>query len=125
MGTKLVAATDAHERLRTYLDANLRFIATHAAHVNAVHLILENRFSAYSLPDGIAPLCGILRDGQVSGDFGAFDPEIMALAIRSVIDGFSFHIGGQADLERRIDEIIALFSRSVTAVKESSCPSKK
>jgi len=125
MGAKLVAATDAPERLRIYLDANLRFIATHAAHVHAVHLILENRFSSYSLPDGITPLCDILRDGQVSGDFGVFDPEIMALAIRSVIDGFSFHIGEQSDLEHRIGEIIALFSRSVTGNKEPSCRSKK
>ncbi|MCL2735958.1 MAG: TetR/AcrR family transcriptional regulator [Propionibacteriaceae bacterium] len=108
------------EQLRAYLEANLRFLAAHAAHVNALHRILENQPSVYSLPDGVAEVSTILREGQACGDFGEFDPEVMAQAIRAVVDGFSFRMGDALSPERRITEIVGLFTRATAAHKEFS-----
>ncbi|MCL2482780.1 MAG: TetR/AcrR family transcriptional regulator [Propionibacteriaceae bacterium] len=103
------------EQLRTYLDANLRFIAAHAAHVNALHRILENRLGEYALPDGVAEVRAILQAGQDCGEFGVFDAQIVAEAIRAVVDGFSFRLGDPSDVEHRIAEIIVLFIRATAA----------
>ena len=103
------------EQLRAYLGANLRFIAAHAAHVNALHRILENRLGEYTLPDGVAEVRAILQAGQDCGEFGEFDPQVMAEAIRAVVDGFSFRLGDPSDIEHRIAEIIVLFNRATAA----------
>jgi len=108
-------ATPAPDRLRAYLDANLRFIASHAAHVNALHTILENRLSEFTLPDGVAEVREILQAGQDRGEFGSFDPQVMAQAIRAVIDGFSFRLGDPADIDHCIAETVALFIRATAA----------
>src|SRR3954454_13216427 len=42
MADRVRVETSYRDRLRAYLSANLRFIAENAAHVKAVHRILEN-----------------------------------------------------------------------------------
>ena len=104
-------ATSGKAMLATYLDTNLRFIAAHKAHVNAVHEILQNRFAAYDLPDGITELSNLLATAQQAGTLGDFDPTVMAFAIRAVIDGFSFHVG-HVDLDHGVAQIIDLFTKA-------------
>jgi len=108
-------AAPAPDRLHSYLDANLRFIAAHAAHVNALHAILQNQLGDYDLPDGVADVEAILQSGQASGEFGPFDPQVMAQAIRAVVDGFSFHLGDASDIDHRIAETVGLFIRATVA----------
>jgi len=105
----------APDRLRAYLDANLRFIASHVAHVNALHTILQNRLAEFTLPDGVAEVREILQAGQDCDEFGSFDPLVMAQTIRAVIDGFSFRLGDPSDVDHRIAETITLFVRATAA----------
>lgn len=100
--------------LHVYLDSNLRFIAEHASHVNAVHRILENSAGSVAGFDAVTPLRGLLAAGQQAGEFGDFDPELMALAIRAVIDGASFHFTTRPDLDvdSYIEQVVALFSKA-------------
>jgi len=107
------AAVGGPQFLTAYLDANLRFIATNTAHVNAVHQILGSRFSEYDLPDGIAELAQKLAAGQADGSLDDFDPTVMAFAIRAVIDSFSFHVG-QVGLDHAIAQITGLFIKATT-----------
>jgi AcrR family transcriptional regulator len=82
MTERIMAVDSSRDRLRAYLSSNLRFIAQNAAHVNAVHRILENvGFHVYTT-DAMSPLRQLLASGQQTREFGSFDPEVMALAIR-------------------------------------------
>ena len=112
-------ASPAAEQLRTYLDLHLRFIAVHAAHVNAVRQILMNQSADYQLPDSTTEIRQILTNGQVFREFGEFDADVMAMVIRSIIDGFSAHWGDAATLDHRIDEIVALFARATKPYEPS------
>jgi AcrR family transcriptional regulator len=108
------AAGPRREKLRAYLRSNLRFIAEHAAHVNAVHRILENTGARIDGDNAVAALKQLLAAGQEAGELGAFDPEVMALAIRAVVDGASFHFTDHPDLdvEHYIDQAIQLFDKA-------------
>jgi AcrR family transcriptional regulator len=110
----IMAAEPGRDRLRIYLSANLRFIADNAAHVRAVHRILENAGSTIDVPDGVEPLRHLLAAGQQRGDFGRFDAHVMALAIRAVVDGASFHFTEHPDLdiEHYIAEAVQLFDKA-------------
>ena len=58
MTERILAAQGHRARLHAYLDSNLRFIADHAAHVNAVHRIMEN----------VAPAAAVRRRGAAARD---------------------------------------------------------
>jgi AcrR family transcriptional regulator len=108
------AADNRRDKLRAYLTSNFRFIAEHAAHVNAVHRIQENAGIQVDGHEAVAPLRQLLAAGQESGEFGAFDPEVMALAIRAIVDGASFHFTAHPDIdiEHYIDEAVQLFDKA-------------
>lgn len=114
MTERVTAAPSYRERLRTYLSSNLRFIADNAAHVRAVHRILENARGAIEVPDGVAPLRDLLAAGQEHGEFGDFDPHVVALAVRAVVDASSFHFTARPGLnvEHYIAEAVRLFERA-------------
>jgi AcrR family transcriptional regulator len=114
MTERVTAEESRRDMLRVYLSSNLRFIAENAAHVNAVHRILEATRRGIDVPDGVAPLQRLLTAGQESGEFGPFDPEVMALAIRAVVDAASFHFTAHAglDIDHYIDEGVQLFLKA-------------
>ncbi|MFF5290281.1 TetR/AcrR family transcriptional regulator [Paractinoplanes globisporus] len=105
MTARIMAETTYRDRLRTYLSSNLRFIAENAAHVLAVQRILQNTTAAIAVPSGVDPLRDLLAAGQKSDEFGAFDPEVMSLAIRAVVDGAAHYFPAHPDLD--VDHIIA------------------
>lgn len=114
MTERITAEESYRDRLRAYLSSNLRFIADNAAHVNAVHRILENAGSAIEVPNGVAPLRYLLASGQQHGEFGQFDPEVMAMAIRAIVDAASFHFTAHPDLdiEHYITQAVQLFDKA-------------
>lgn len=115
-----IEAADGHRaRLRAHIESNLRFIADNRAHVNAVQRILFSGGPAEGVLDGVADLATKLADGQAAGEFGDFDPRVLALAIRSFIDGVAGHFTAHPDidLEHYITEATRAFDRA-TAVAE-------
>ncbi|MEU1393609.1 MULTISPECIES: TetR/AcrR family transcriptional regulator [unclassified Nonomuraea] len=126
MAERLRAAGTSTEKLRTYLEASLRFITLNPAHVGATQRILENSDAVQAVPldDAAAPLRRLLESGQDSGEFAAFDPEITALSIRAVIDtaAFYFLAHPELDLEHYIGETVALFLRSVQPAPAAPAP---
>ncbi|MEO3823052.1 TetR/AcrR family transcriptional regulator [Actinomadura sp. B10D3] len=115
MAPHITGAETYVEKLRAYLTSNLRYIAGHAAHVSAVHRILENTDLRPPGDDPVAWLARFLADGQEAGEFGAFDPHVLALSIRAVIDNASFYFTAHPDLDfdHYIGEITRLFDRAV------------
>lgn len=97
MGPRLAEEHTATGTLRTYIATNLEYIKAERRYLGAmIEVVLNLRNAdgspAFSPADGekdmLAPLAGILRDGQESGEFGpGFDPTIMARLIRDAIDG--------------------------------------
>lgn len=114
MAERIEAADSHRDRLRAYLSSNLRFIAENATHVNAVHRILENVGFHFDTTDAVTPLRQLLASGQQADEFGSFDPEVMALAIRAVVDIASFHFTAHPDLDidHYIDQTVQLFDKA-------------
>ena len=114
MTERIMAEDNRRDMLRAYLSSNLHFIAENAAHVNAVHRIQENGGPPSDGSDAVAPLAHLLASGQETGEFGSFDPEVMALAIRAIVDGASFHFTAHPtlDIDHYISEAIQLFDRA-------------
>jgi AcrR family transcriptional regulator len=113
--TREILAVEGHrERFRAYLTSNLRFIAERASHVNAVHRIQENAGQQVDGYEAVVALRKMLAAGQESGDFGSFDPEVMALAVRAIVDGASYYFTAHPDLDlaHYIDEAVQLFERA-------------
>jgi AcrR family transcriptional regulator len=116
MAERITTAESARDRFRAYLSSNLRFIAENTAHVRAVHRILQNTGFRIEVPDGVAPLRDLLTSGQRSGEFGDFDPQLMAMAVRALVDASSFHLTAHPDLdvEHYIAEAVQLFDKATT-----------
>lgn len=114
MTERIMAVDGRRNRLHAYLSSNLRFIAGNAAHVNAVHRILDNAGFDVDVPDAVPPLRQLLTSGQEAGQFGSFDPEVMALVIRATVDAASFYFTAHPDLDidHYIDETIQLFDKA-------------
>lgn len=102
------------QRLRAYLEANLRFIAEHGDHVLAVQRIVN--VAGISAPeDGVTELRMLLEEGQRQGALPRFDVDVAARTIRLTIDAVSFHLPAvaSAQVDHVIDEMVALTLRSV------------
>lgn len=114
MAPFIVAAETPPDKLRAYLSSNLRFIADHATHISAVHRIVHDTDRGPSADDPVDWLCRFLAEGQQSGEFGAFDPHVVALSIRAIIDAASFHFTAHPDLDfdLYIREVTRLFDKA-------------
>ncbi|PXX59251.1 TetR family transcriptional regulator [Nocardia tenerifensis] len=96
MRPKIEAATGARNMLLAYVESNLAFIAANTNYVAALTDVVLNLRDAEGRPkfasaegerEIIAPLIEIMREGQRTGEFGEFDPVVMAKSVRDVIDG--------------------------------------
>ncbi|PSK88951.1 TetR family transcriptional regulator [Murinocardiopsis flavida] len=116
MGERLQAATTPRERLAIYVESNLRFVLENGEHVVATQRILE-QIGVGDADPSIPPLRAMLEDGQREGVFVAFDSEVMAIAIRALIDTAAYHLPGRAggDGEHYVAEAAALVLRAVGA----------
>jgi AcrR family transcriptional regulator len=114
MTERIMAAPGFRPKLHAYLTSNLQFIADNAAHVRAVHRIIQGTGVQIDDPTAVSGLRTLLTAGQAAGEFGTFDPEVMALAIRALVDGASFHFTEHAglDIAHYIDEAVRLFDKA-------------
>ncbi|MEW1734748.1 TetR/AcrR family transcriptional regulator [Nocardia beijingensis] len=93
---RVAAAAGPRASLLAYLESNLGFIDANTTYVAALIEVVTNLRDAAGNPkftsadgerDIIAPLTDILSEGQRSGEFGEFDPLLMAKSIRDAVDG--------------------------------------
>lgn len=115
MTERILAQSTPTGRLHAYLDSNLRFIAERAAHITAVHRIQENAGPTGDGASAIAPLRQLLASGQDAGEFGEFDPQVVALTIRAIVDGASYYFTENPglDIDHHISETIRIFDRAI------------
>jgi AcrR family transcriptional regulator len=119
MEPRVEAETTAAGQLRAYIQSNLEYMRTHPDRIIAIVEIL----SGGALADGtlgidpidaeeqaLAPLVELFRRGQENGEFRAFDPWVMASAVRNVIDGVPPHVSDpNLDLDACAHELTTLF----------------
>jgi AcrR family transcriptional regulator len=94
MQERIVAADGRPARLRAYIESNIEMVAAHPTPLRALLDIMagardasgELQVDATVLTARTDRIEAELRDGQRAGEFGAFDPAVMAIAITGAID---------------------------------------
>lgn len=104
----------ASARLKAHIEGLVAFIDTHREEMKALMAILLSGGLAYDADTDrrvISPVEEILRDGQASGEFGDFDPVIMATLVQRAVDGLPFLLESMPDLDcgHYARELVALF----------------
>jgi TetR/AcrR family fatty acid metabolism transcriptional regulator len=120
MRPRIVAEHSAAGMLRAYLTTNLEFLGTHRNYVQA----LLNIAAGARADDGKAifefglvsersvhELEKLLRHGQERGEFRDFSTRVMAVTIRSAIDGLAPHLSvdPKLDLKALANELATMF----------------
>ncbi|QWH91988.1 TetR/AcrR family transcriptional regulator (plasmid) [Bacillus toyonensis] len=114
--------TNAKSTLESYIESNLRFVSKNKSETLALTEIVLNArnedgqliFMDEDKPV-FKPLIEIFEYGQdVDGSFREFSPEIMARAVRSVIDNFSSVIAKDeiTDVDSVINDIKIIFNKA-------------
>jgi len=114
MAEQLQGQESAAARLHAYIEGIVGFIDTHRAPMKALMAILLAGgldYDAATDRQVISPVEQILRDGQATGEFGEFDPVIMATVIQRAVDGLPLLLGSMPDLDctHYARELVALF----------------
>ncbi len=123
MGPLIHAESTLRGQLAAYIRANLRFLAEHPAATRALQEILTQPHedwtgtaSAQHTEDLLAQL---FRQGQAHGEFGHFDPTVMAFTVRAAIDATVARMAHEPhlDLNAHAEELVALFDRATRVQK--------
>ena len=114
MTERMRAASDAPQALRTYIEANVEFIGAHRTQMKALMEIFMNGALAYGTATEqavVSPIEDILRQGQRSGAFRAFDARVMATVIQRAVDGLPFLMASvpTLDVDAYATEVAMLF----------------
>ncbi|HVA91170.1 MAG TPA: TetR family transcriptional regulator [Chloroflexota bacterium] len=114
MGPRLGWQSSAAEALRTYIQANAEFIGTHRAQMKAFLDIFMNggfHYDETTELEVVSPVEEILRRGQESGEFRAFDTRVMAVVIQRAVDGLPFLLATYPDInvDAYAREVVTLF----------------
>jgi AcrR family transcriptional regulator len=99
---RLAGVSSASAALRTYIEANVEFIGAHREEMKALLEIFLNGGFDYGPATEqavISPIEKILRDGQRSGEFRAFDPKVMATLVQRAVDGLPFLLAADPSLD--------------------------
>lgn len=122
MGEHMDLNKDAKSTLESYIESNLRFVSENKEETLAVtEIVLNARNENGKLifmdenKNIFMPLIEIFEYGQdVDGVFRKFRSEIMARAVRSIIDNFSSTIakGEITDIDSTISEIKEIFNKA-------------
>jgi AcrR family transcriptional regulator len=99
---RMANQTDPPTALRTYVEANVSFVAERRAEVAALTEIFLHGGVEYGPAEeqaATSPLEQILRAGQASGVFRAFDPTIMAALVQRAVDGFPLLLASRPDVD--------------------------
>lgn len=125
MAQRMAGCRDAGAALRAYITGLVEFIAANRASMQALaSIFLEHRFedggSSYDSSDErdvLGHVEAILRGGQQSGEFRAFDTFVMAAAIQRSIDGLPFLLRTRPDLDLDLvaGELATLFDHATRA----------
>ncbi|MFB9659809.1 TetR/AcrR family transcriptional regulator [Glycomyces mayteni] len=121
MRPRVDAAEGYAAKLRAYIEANLDLLVERPAHLRALVEILRNVRGAEDGLGGSAPAARTalfaehLRAGQRAGEFGSFDPDVLALALTGAIDAFVGADHDGADLRRNGIELADAFDRATRA----------
>jgi AcrR family transcriptional regulator len=117
---RLAAVSTARDKLRVVIESLIEFIDTHRTYALAA---LETWNMTRSLPgrlrlvaeraDGTDDIRQFLIEGQRNGEFGEFDPHLVAVMIRQGIDaaGLEAAIDPDADLTAFGAGLVAMFDR--------------
>jgi AcrR family transcriptional regulator len=126
MFRRMEGQSSAAEALRAYIQGVVQFIKSHRARMSALMEIFLNwrpeggggSYDATSERSVLEPLEGILRWGQESGMFRAFDTRVMATTIQRSIDGLPFALQADPgiDLDSYADELVTLFDRATRSM---------
>jgi TetR/AcrR family fatty acid metabolism transcriptional regulator len=124
MGPQIAAQPTATLMLRTYIRTNVEYIGTHRLQMMAIREIALNfrttdgKFRAGLLKEDLVleALEAILRKGQDTGEFRAFDLRAMAVTIRQAIDVVPRLLATDPnlDVEAYARELVTLFDRATT-----------
>ncbi|WP_236712721.1 TetR/AcrR family transcriptional regulator [Peribacillus muralis] len=122
MGEHMILEEDAKRMLESYIESNLRFVAENKAETLAITEIIRNGRNetgelmfADENNDILKPIIEIFQYGQeVDNSFRKFPPDIMARAVRNVIDSFSSTIAKDeiTDIDSVINEIKTIFIKA-------------
>jgi AcrR family transcriptional regulator len=117
MGPRVEAQTTAAGQLRAYIQSNLDYMSAHRSRIAAVvEIISGGGLSTLGVDplkaedESLVPLVECFRRGQAAGEFRAFDPQVMARAVRGVIDSISPRMSdADLDLEACARELTTMF----------------
>ncbi len=113
----LEAANGARELLATVIRANVEYIAGHLPQVRALQQILLNGGHGVWQRHHIESLNGLARlftEGQRTGAFRPFDPQVMAAALRASIDSVVPLLSAGLDPDLCANELVELFDRATS-----------
>jgi AcrR family transcriptional regulator len=117
MRPRIDAAEGYAAKLRASIESNLELLVERPAELRALVEILRNvRDAEGGLGDaGLTArtqrYADHFRDGQRAGEFGAFDPEVIALALTGAIDAFVGAGPEGVDMRRAATELADAFER--------------
>ncbi len=117
IGPRVEAETGAAAQLRAYIQANLDYMHAHRAPIAAVVEIISGGGldvlgvdPVQADQDALKPLADLFRRGQADGEFRTFDPEVMARALRGVIDSMAPRLSDSGlDLRACARELTTMF----------------
>jgi AcrR family transcriptional regulator len=113
MAQRMTQQAGAASALRTYIQANAEFIGTHRTQMKAFLDIFLNGGHHYDKTTEltvVSPVEEILRRGQESGEFRAFDTRVMAVVVHRAVDGLPFLLATYPDVD------VAAYAREVVTL---------
>ena len=99
MKPRIDAASTMMAKLEAYITSNIEYLAQHAEQISAVHQIILNRPLVDYSGNAIELLERLFLMGQATGEFCDFDAKTMAASVRHVIDGSSFYLLDNPELD--------------------------
>ncbi|MEU7891146.1 TetR/AcrR family transcriptional regulator [Microbispora bryophytorum] len=106
--------------LRAYIEGNVEFAFTHRTQMQALLGILLSGELGWGEQDErevTSPIEELLRQGQASGEFRAFDPRIMAMSIQRSVEGPTMLLAGDVELDKAAyaHELVTLYDLATRA----------
>jgi AcrR family transcriptional regulator len=120
MTERVATQPTASLALRAYIEGNVEFASTHRTYMKALLDIFVSgalNYDAASESTAVSPVERILRWGQETGEFRAFDVRVMATSIQRSVEGPTFLLDRHPDLD--IDayahELVTIFELATHA----------
>jgi AcrR family transcriptional regulator len=110
----LDAAADPRQVLAAVIRSSVAFTARHMAEGRALQEIVRNGEDAWDKhhKQSIVRLTRLFADGQRTGAFRDFDPQIIATALRAAIDSVYEPLAAGSDPMTCANELVDLFDRA-------------